>query len=43
MVLVTADPEAVQSALRQGFDVAARKPVTLRRLVEEVGVLLGKN
>jgi DNA-binding response OmpR family regulator len=41
MLLVTADPEAIQGALRRGFDIAARKPITLCSLVEEVDTLLG--
>lgn len=43
ILLVTADPDAVRGALRRGFDDATRKPVTLRRLVADVGALLERS
>ena len=43
ILLVSADPEAVRHALRSGVDEATRKPVTLRRLVENVDALLHRH
>ncbi len=40
LLLVSADPDAVNGAETRGFDEAKRKPVTFRHLIENIAGLL---
>jgi DNA-binding response OmpR family regulator len=42
-LLVSADPDAVEAAVRRGFDEAKRKPVTLSHMVENIRGLLSRS